>query len=92
MVVDRYMTFVDLTKAFDRVSRDGFGTIMAMFGCPVRFIAMVRQFNDSMLALVQNGGEYSEQFPATNGVEQGWLCTGTNTVRLSARWSYPPPP
>ena len=54
--VDLYMTFVDLTKAFDTVSRDGLCKIMAKFGCPSRFIAMVRQFHDSMQARVQNDG------------------------------------
>ena len=39
--VDLYMTFVDLNKAFDTVSRDGLWKIMAKFGCPPRFIAMV---------------------------------------------------
>ena len=39
--VDLYMTFVDLTKAFDTVSRDGLFKIMAKFGCPAKFIAMV---------------------------------------------------
>ena len=34
-----YMTFVDLTKAFDTVSRDGLWNIMAKFGCPPRYIA-----------------------------------------------------
>ena len=78
--VDLYMTFVDLTKAFDTVSRDGlwkimakFGCpprlwkIMAKFGCPPRFIAMVRQFHDGMQARVQNDGEFSEPFEVTNG-------------------------
>ena len=58
--VDLYMTFVDLTKAFDTVSRDGLWKIMVMFGCPPRYIAMVRQFHDGMQARVQNDGEYSE--------------------------------
>ena len=39
--VDLYITFVDLTKAFDTVSRDGLWKIMAKFGCPPRYIAMV---------------------------------------------------
>ena len=69
--VDLYMTCVDLTKAFDTVSRDGLWKIMAKFGCPPRYIAMVRQFHDSMQARVQNDGEYSEPFPVTNGVKQG---------------------
>ena len=34
---------------------------------------MVRQFHDGMQARVQNDGEYSESFPVTNGVEQGYV-------------------
>ena len=71
------MTFVDLTKAFDTVSRDGLWKIMAKFGCPPRYIAMVRQFHDGMQTRVQNDGEYSEPFPATNGVKQGCVMTPT---------------
>ena len=69
--VDLYMTFVDLTKAFDTVSRDGFWKIMAKFGCPPRFIAVVRQFHDDMQARVRNDGEFSEPCEVTNGVKQG---------------------
>ena len=75
--VDLYMTFVDLTKAFDTVSRDGLWKIMAKFGCPPRYIAMVRQFHDGMQARVQNDGEYSEPFPVTNGVKQGCVMAPT---------------
>ena len=52
--VDLYMTFVDLSKAFDTVSRDGLWKNMAKFGCPPRLIAMLRQFQDGMQARVQN--------------------------------------
>ena len=43
---------------------------MAKFGSPTKFIAMVRQFHDGMLARVQNDGEFSDPFPVTNGVKQ----------------------
>ena len=75
--VDLYMTFVDLTKVFDTVSREGFWKIMAKFGCPAKFIALVRQFHDGMLARVQNDGEFSEPFPVTNGVKQGCVLAST---------------
>ena len=39
--VDICMTFVELTKAFDTVSCEGLWKIMAKFGCPAIFIAMV---------------------------------------------------
>ena len=41
-----YTTLVDLSKAFDTISRDGLWKIMAKFGCPDIFITMVRR-NDS---------------------------------------------
>ena len=37
-----YMTFVDLTKAFDTVSRERLWKIIAKFACPANFTAMVR--------------------------------------------------
>ena len=71
------MTFVDLTKASDTASRDGLSKIMAKFGCPPRFIAMVRQFHGGMQARVQNDGEFSEPFEVTNGVKQGCVLAQT---------------
>ena len=75
--MDLYMTFVDLTKAFGTVSPEGLLKIMAKFGCPTKFIAMVRQFHDGMLAWVQNDGEFSDPFPVTNGVKQGCVLAPT---------------
>ena len=72
-----YMTFVDLTKTFDTVRREGLWKIMANFGCPIKFIAMMRQFHDDMLARVQNDGEFSDPFPDTNGVKQGCVLAPT---------------
>ena len=43
---DLYMTFVNLTKAFDTVSREGLWKIMSKFGCTNRFVKIVRQFHD----------------------------------------------
>ena len=50
---------------------------MAKFGCPPRFIAMVRQFHDGMRARVQNDWEFSEPFAVTNGVKQGCVMAPT---------------
>ena len=75
--VDLYMNFVDLNKAFDTVSREELWKIVAKFGCPAKFIAMVRQFHDSMLARVQSDGEFSDPFPVTNRVKQGCVLAST---------------
>ena len=69
--VDLYMTFVDLTKASDTLSRDGLWKTMVKFGCPSRFIAMVRQFHYGIQARVQNDGEFFEPFEVRSGVKQG---------------------
>ena len=50
---------------------------MAKFGCPTKFIAMVRQFHDGMLARVQNDGEFSDPFPVTNVVKQSCVLAPT---------------
>ena len=74
---DLYSTYVDLTKAFDTVSRDGLWKIMRKYGCPDKFISIVRQFHEGMLARVQDNGEASEAFPVTNGVKQGCVLAPT---------------
>ena len=74
---DLFSTYVDLTKAFDTVSRDGLWKIMAKYGCPSKFISIVRQFHDGMQARVQDNGETSQPFPVTNGVKQGCVLAPT---------------
>ena len=66
---DLYMTFVDLTKAFDTVSRDGLWKIMEKFGCPSKLTTLVRQFHDDMMVKVLDDGDESDAFPVTNGVK-----------------------
>ena len=82
---DLYSTFVDLTKAFDIVSRGG-PWRMAKYGCPTKFIAVIRQFHAGMLARVQDNGETSAPFPVSNGVIQGCvlaLCSLMFSAMLS---------
>ena len=80
--MDLYMTFVDLTKAFDTVSHEGLSKIMVRFGCPTKFIAMVRQFRDGMLTRVQNDGEFSDPFSVTNGVKKGCVLAPTLFIMM----------
>ena len=47
--VDLYITFVDLTKAFDTVSHEGLWKVMAKFGCPAKLISIVRPSHNGML-------------------------------------------
>ena len=50
---------------------------MSKFGCPRKFIAIVQQLHDGMLARVQSNGATSEPFPVTNGVKQGCVLAPT---------------
>ena len=73
--VSLYTTFVDLTNAFDTVIRTGLWEIMKKFGCPQRFITMVRQCHDGMQAHVLD--DQSSPFEVSNGVKQGCVLAPT---------------
>ena len=53
---------------------------MAKFDCPAKFIAIVRQFHDGMLARVQNDGVFSDPFPVINGLKQGCVLLLASTL------------
>nr|VZI47838.1 unnamed protein product [Spirometra erinaceieuropaei] len=72
-----YSTFVDLTKAFDTVNREGLWKIMQKFGCPERFTQVVRQLHDGMMARVTDNGAVSEAFAVTNGLKHGCVLAPT---------------
>ena len=72
-----FSTYVDLTKAFDSVNREGLWKIMAKYGCPRKFIALVQQLHEGMQAKVQDSGDASDSFPVTNGVKQGCVLAPT---------------
>ncbi|VDL98552.1 unnamed protein product [Schistocephalus solidus] len=72
-----YPTFVDLTKAFDTVNRDGLWKIRQKFDCPEQFTQMVCQLHDGMMARVTDNGTIFEAFAVTNGVNQGCVLAPT---------------
>ncbi|XP_076467573.1 uncharacterized protein LOC143298578 [Babylonia areolata] len=66
-----YAAFVDLTKAFDTVSRDRLWKVLTKLGCPPKFLAVLKQLHEDQRGQVKCGGELSEPFPIGNGVKQG---------------------
>ncbi|BHF85252.1 hypothetical protein SprV_1002841500 [Sparganum proliferum] len=72
-----YSNFVDLTKAFDTVYREGLWKILQKFSCPEQLIEMGRQLYDGMIARVTDNGAVSEAFAVTNGVKQGCALAPT---------------
>ena len=65
------MAFIDLTKAFDTIDRDLLWRVMRRFGCPRKFVAIVRAFHTNMQASVVVGGDETESFAVQVGVKQG---------------------
>jgi len=68
---DLHMVFIDLTKAFDTVNRQGLWQVLRKIGCPETFIQIVQSFHDGMQGQVIDGGEASPLFDVTNGTKQG---------------------
>ena len=81
---DLFITFIDLTKAFGTVCRDGLWQIMKKFGCPRKLTALVRQLHDGMRATFLDNGDTSDSFPVTNGGKQGCVLAPTLFSMVSA--------
>ena len=75
--VPLYLAFVDLTKAFDTVSREGLYLALARIGCPPKLLSLVRSFHQNVRGTVQFDGNISEPFVIRNGVKQGCVLAPT---------------
>ena len=67
--------FVDLTQAFDTVSRDGLWKILAHLGCPSEFLTIPCQLREGQQGQVKHNGSLSGSFPISNGIQQGCVLS-----------------
>ena len=74
---DLYLLFIDLTKAFDTVNREGLWCILEKAGCPKLFVTLIRSFHDDMKATVREGNEKATPFDVTSGTKQGCVLAPT---------------
>ena len=74
---DLYLLFVDLTKAFDTVNREGLWALLAKIGCPEHFISIIRSFHDGMNITVKEGSEKAKPFAVSSGTKQGCVLAPT---------------
>ena len=72
-----YLAFIDLTKAFDLVSRNGLFALLERIGCPPKLLKVITSFHDDMNGTVQFDGSSSDPFPIKNGVKQGCVLAPT---------------
>ena len=74
---DLFLLFIDLTKAFDTINREGLWCILEKTGCPPHFVAIIRSFHDGMKVTVREGTEHSPYFDVTSGTKQGCVLAPT---------------
>ena len=72
-----FLAFIDLTKAFDLVSRDGLFKILEKIGCPPKLLSLVRSYHEDMKGTVQFDGSTSDTFDIRSGVKQGCVLAPT---------------
>ena len=65
------VAFIDLTKVFDTVSRDGLWKILSRLGCPPKFLTIICQLHEGQRGQVKHNSSLSESFPISNSVKQG---------------------
>ena len=72
-----HITFIDLTKAFDLVSRSGLFKLLRKIGCPPHLLAIISSFHENMHSMVNYNGSTSEAFKVSSGVKQGCILAPT---------------
>ena len=72
-----YIAFIDLTKAFDLVNRDGLFQILPKIVCPPKLQSMIESFHTNMKGTVQFNGSSSRPFNIRSGVKQGCVLAPT---------------
>ena len=72
-----YVAFIDLTKAFDLVSRDGLFNVLPKIGCTPKLQSMIESFHTDTQGTVQFNGSSSEPFEFHRGVKQGCVLAPT---------------
>ena len=72
-----FIVFVDLTKAFYLVSKEGLFHLLEKIGCPQKLLKVVMSFHDDMKGSVLFDGSSSAVFPIKSGVKQGCVLAST---------------
>ena len=72
-----HIAFVDLTKAFDTVSRPGLYMVLKRIGCPPILHKLIMSFHEDMKVFVQFDGSTSGNFDVRSGVKQGCVLAPT---------------
>ena len=74
-----FVAFIDLTKAFDSVSREGLFHILPLIVCSPKLLNFIKAFHFGTRGTVKFGSDSSEAFDINIGVY--WMCIGTNHLQ-----------
>lgn len=72
-----FLASVNLTKAFDLVSRSGLFQILQKIGCPPKLLTLITAFHTDMQSTVCFDAATSDAFPVSSGVKQGCILAPT---------------
>uniref|UniRef100_A0A8C9WDN1 Reverse transcriptase domain-containing protein n=1 Tax=Scleropages formosus TaxID=113540 RepID=A0A8C9WDN1_SCLFO len=72
-----YVAFIDLTKAFDTVSRSGLFRVLGKIGYPPKLLKLIQSFHADMQGTVRFNGSTSDAFSIKSGVKQGCVLAPT---------------
>ena len=72
-----YVVFIDFSKTFDTVSRQGLWQVLTKYGCTEKFVNLIEALHTGMQANVTMSGSVSKDFSVSNGVEQGCVLAPT---------------
>ena len=72
-----YIAFIDLTKAFDLVSRDGLVKVLPKIGCQPKLQNMIDSFHTDTNGTVQFNCSSSEPFEIRSGLKRGCVLGPT---------------
>ena len=72
-----FIVFIDLTKAFDLVSRRGLFNLLETIGCSPKLLSVLSSFHNNMKGTVNYDGATSEPFDIHCGVKQECVLAPT---------------
>ena len=59
-----------LHEGIDTAGRTGLWQLLRKYGCPEKFTTIIESLHTGMMVNVRNGGEVSDTFAITNGVDE----------------------
>ncbi|XP_036356658.1 uncharacterized protein LOC118762220 [Octopus sinensis] len=83
-----FMTFIDLTKAFNTVNWQALWKVLEKLGVPDKMLNVIISFHERMKAAVMSGGGSSASFNITNGTKQGCVLASVLFALFSVMLSY----